>query len=86
MWEWNGLDWQGKGRHGNVNNGGGCYKLWRKRREVKEIKPQGNTRFNVENPPNMRGKNHGRQPASNFTMIGVRLQTPTVVAYKKKNE
>jgi hypothetical protein len=60
-----------------------CYQRWRKRREVKEIKPQGDTRFNVENPPNTRGKNHGRQPASNFTMIGVRLQTPTAAAYKK---
>jgi hypothetical protein len=49
----------------------------------KEIKPQGDTRFNVENPINPRGKNHGRQPASNFTMIGVRLQTPTAAAYKK---
>jgi hypothetical protein len=52
----------------------------------KEIKPQGDkgdTRFNVENPPNMRGKNHMRQPASNFTMIGVQLQTPMAEAYKK---
>jgi hypothetical protein len=31
-----------------------------KRREVKEIKPQEDMRFNVENPPNTRGKNHGR--------------------------
>jgi hypothetical protein len=53
-----------------------------KRRGVKEIKPQGDTRFNVGNPLDTRGKNHGRQPASNFTMIGVRLQTPTAVAYK----
>jgi hypothetical protein len=29
----------------------------------KEIKPQGDTRFKVENPPNMRGTNHGRQLA-----------------------
>jgi hypothetical protein len=28
----------------------------------KGIKPQ-DTRFNVENPLNTRGKNHGRQPA-----------------------
>jgi hypothetical protein len=54
-----------------------------KRHEVEEIKPQGDTIFNVENPPNTRGKNQGRQPASNFTMIGVRLQTPTAAAYKK---
>jgi hypothetical protein len=54
--------------------------------EKKEIKPQGDMRFNVENPPNTRGKNHGRQPASNFTMIGVRLQTPTAATYKKQNE
>jgi hypothetical protein len=49
----------------------------------KEIKPQGDTRFNVENHPNTRGKNHRRQPANNFIMIGVRLQTPMVAAYKK---
>jgi hypothetical protein len=60
-----------------------CYQRLRKRHEVKEIKPQGDTIFNVENPPNTRGKNQGRQPASNFTMIGVQLQTPTAVAYKK---
>jgi hypothetical protein len=60
-----------------------CYKWCRKQREVKEIKPQGDTRFNVENPPNTSGKNHGRQPAGNFTMIGVRLQKPTAAAYKK---
>jgi hypothetical protein len=59
-----------------INNGA-------KRREVKEIKPQGDTIFNVENPLNTRGKNDERQPASNFTMIGVRLQTPTAAAYKK---
>jgi hypothetical protein len=53
------------------------------KQEVKEIKPQGDTRFNVENPPNMRGKHYERQPTSNFTMIGVRLQTPTTAAYKK---
>jgi hypothetical protein len=31
-----------------------------KRQEVKEIKLLGDTRFNVENPLNTRGKNHGR--------------------------
>jgi hypothetical protein len=41
--------------------------------EVKEIKLQVDMRFNMENPPNTRGKTHGRQPASNFTMIGVWL-------------
>jgi hypothetical protein len=60
-----------------------CYHRWLKRQEVKEIKPQGDTRFNVENPPNTRGKNHKRQPASNFTMIGARLQTTTAAAYQK---
>jgi hypothetical protein len=60
-----------------------CYKRWQKRQEVKEIKPQGDTRFNVENRPNTRVKNHRRQPESNFIMIGVRLQTPIVAAYKK---
>jgi hypothetical protein len=40
----------------------------------------------MENSLNVRGKNHGRQPVSNFTMIGVRLQTPIVTAYKKYNE
>lgn len=33
------------------------------RRKSKGIKPQRTSRFNVENPPNTRGKNHGRQPA-----------------------
>jgi hypothetical protein len=49
-----------------------------KRQKVKGIKPQGDTRFNLENSLYTRGKNHGRQPTSNFTMIGVRL-----AAYKK---
>jgi hypothetical protein len=57
-----------------------------KRREVKEIKPQRDTRFNVKNSLNTRGKNHRRQPTSNFTMIGVRLQTLTAAAYKKYNK
>jgi hypothetical protein len=41
-----------------------CYKRWRKRREVKEIKPQGDTRFNVENP--LRKQLHyDRSPVTN---------------------
>jgi translation initiation factor 1 (eIF-1/SUI1) len=31
-----------------------------KQQEVNEIKLQGDTRFEVENPLNTRGKNHGR--------------------------
>ena len=29
----------------------------------RKTKPQEDTRFNVENPSNAKGKNHGRQPA-----------------------
>ena len=36
----------------------------------KKIKPQETRGFNVENPPNAEGKNHGRQPA-NLHYIGV---------------
>jgi hypothetical protein len=39
------------------------YKRWCKIDESKEIKPQGSARFNVKNPPNTRGENHGRQSA-----------------------
>jgi hypothetical protein len=58
-----------------------CYKQWRKTARSKEIKPQGDTRFYVENPLNARGKNRGRQPVRTSTVIGVRLQT--AAAYKK---
>jgi hypothetical protein len=54
-----------------------------KRTRSKEIKPHETRDFNVENSLNTRGKNHGRQPSSNFTMIRVRLQTPTAMAYKE---
>jgi hypothetical protein len=50
------------------------------------MKLQGDTRFNVDNTLNTREKNHGRQPVANFTMIGVWLQTPMMMAYKKQNE
>jgi hypothetical protein len=40
----------------------------------------------VENPPNTRGKKPQAPASKNFTMIGVRLQTPTATAYKKSRE
>jgi hypothetical protein len=60
-----------------------CYKWRCKTMRSKVIEPQGDTRFNVKTPLNARAKNHWHQPASTSTMIGVRLQMPTVVAYKK---
>jgi hypothetical protein len=70
---------------GTVGSGGekDCYKRRHKTVRSKEVKPQGDTRFKIENPLNVRGKNHICQPASNSTMIGVRLQTLTAAAYKK---
>jgi len=42
----------------------------------KKIKPQETRGFNVENPPNAEGKNHGRQPA-NLHYIGCVFTTPS---------
>jgi hypothetical protein len=49
--------------------------------KVQEVKQS--NRNDVKTPSMREGKKHGRQPVSTSAMIGVRLQTSIVTAYKK---
>jgi hypothetical protein len=60
-----------------------CYKGWRTNDDKQRNQTAGDTRFNVENPLNKRGENHGRQPAT-IHYVGSPVTTPTAAAYKKR--
>jgi hypothetical protein len=54
-----------------------------KRREVNKSNRKETQKFNMENPPQHEREKPQVLTSKNFTMIEVRLQTPTAAAYKK---